>query len=137
VLLTDSSDFAGVLVSSPHVLQNVFFLFVFCFVVMCLADPSRLSCCLRSCWLFVAVRCCCRFAPFPDTDNRLWASEARVVSLVTNHLLRYGVVHGPGSETPAGRRHHRSIHTGRGHLEFGSHFALHAVWPASRLRPRK
>jgi serine/threonine protein kinase len=63
VLLTDSSDFAGVLVSSPHVLQNVFFLFVFCFVVMCLADPSRLSCCLRSCWLFVAVRCCSLLLP--------------------------------------------------------------------------
>jgi serine/threonine protein kinase len=119
VLLTDSSDFAGVKVSSPHVLHNRFFFRVSCPflrkrdkpIAMCLADPRRLSWCWCSCLLFAALIC-----SFLDADNRLWATEAHVVSLVANNLLQNRVVHRPGSETPAGRRGRRSLHAGGGRL---------------------
>lgn len=59
------------------------------------------------------------------------------MSLVANNLLRYRVVHRQGSETPVGRRGRRSLHAGGGRLELVSRLALHAVWAASRVRPRQ
>jgi serine/threonine protein kinase len=135
VLLTDSSEFAGVKISLLHLWLISFFLgggksnweglLTNCNFF---ADPRRLSWCWRSLVRFVAMICF-----ISDADYRLWSLEAHVMSLVANNLLRNRVVHCPGSETPTGWRGRRFVHAGSGRLEYGSHLALHAVWEASRV----